>query len=54
MVKVREEKDFKPVCPHCTKATDEIIAVRHGELRRHYIYCCPHCRKILFIEQAGP
>jgi hypothetical protein len=53
MVEVREEKDFKPICPHCSKELEEIIAVRHGGLRRHYVYCCPLCRKIIFIQQAA-
>jgi hypothetical protein len=53
MIDVREEKDFRPVYPHCDGELKETVAVRHGTLRLHYVYCCPHCRKVLGMSQGG-
>ena len=46
---VREEPDFKPTCPHCECSIREIVAVKHGSVKQHVVYCCPQCRKIIGI-----
>ena len=52
MVKVREEKDFVPICPHCERRIEEVVVVKHGFANIHYVYACPHCKKILGVGRS--
>ena len=48
---VDERDDFAPVCPHCEKELNTLIArlLSASILSRRLVYCCPHCRKVLGI-----
>ena len=49
---VDERDDFLPVCPHCEKEMDELLALRLATsvLSKGLLYCCPHCRKVLGVS----
>ena len=48
---VEERDDFKPVCPHCEKQLDKLLArsLQASILSRRLVYCCPHCHKVLGV-----
>lgn len=51
MIRMREQPDVAPVCPHCTAQIDELwfqeLASQFG---RRYIYFCAQCRKVLGVS----
>lgn len=51
MVKIREDKEFRPQCPYCDRTIEELVAVKHGSIKAHYVYACPHCKKVLGVGQ---
>ena len=48
-MKVEENKDMRPVCPHCEGSISTLQYTKHGRLLQHVVYTCQHCRKILQI-----
>jgi hypothetical protein len=48
-MKVDEDKELRPKCPHCERTLERLVKVKHGEYEQHNVYCCPHCHKILGV-----
>ncbi len=48
---VEERDDFQPVCPHCERELDRLMArqLTSSVLSRRLVYCCPYCRKVLGV-----
>ena len=48
---VEERGDFRPLCPHCEREMDRLLArlLTSSFLSRRLIYCCPHCRKAIGV-----
>ena len=49
---VEDRDDFRPVCPHCERELDSLLArqLAASVLSRRIVYCCPHCRKVLGVS----
>jgi len=49
---VDERNDFEPVCPHCGKELDRLIArkLASSMFSKRLVYCCPHCHKVLGVS----
>jgi len=49
---VEERDDFRPICPHCERELDRLIArpLTSSFLTKRLVYCCPNCRKVLGIS----
>ena len=49
---VEERDDVTPVCPHCERELDGLVArpLTSSFLSRRLVYCCPHCRKVLGVS----
>ncbi len=46
--------DFKPLCPYCNNEAREPIAKKETTgISCRYVYCCPHCKKILSVGNEG-
>lgn len=53
-LKFTENNTILPLCPHCAQSLPEIYVQNKGQgiLRtRKTVYFCPHCRKVLGIDQ---
>jgi uncharacterized protein with PIN domain len=57
-VVVTEEPDLVPLCPHCNRELNEIIATSPDvkgsstfTFGKRFVYACPSCRKALGITQ---
>ena len=48
---VIERSDFLPVCPHCEKEMNRLLArkLTASILSRRLVYCCPNCRKAIGV-----
>lgn len=48
---VEERDDFQPICPHCDKVLDRLIArkLSASVFSKRLIYACPECRKVLGV-----
>ncbi len=50
-MQVRFDKEFTPLCPHCNRALEEVVATRmRHDLGRAYMHSCPHCQKVIGIS----
>jgi len=49
---VDERNDFEPVCPHCEKKLDRLIArtLASSMFSKRLVYSCPHCHKVLGVS----
>jgi len=49
---VEERDDFQPLCPHCGREMDRLLArpLSSSLLNKRLIYCCPHCRKAIGVS----
>ncbi len=51
MIRLEEQKQIKPICPHCSAAMDTVwMHELESILGRRYVYFCPHCRKVLGVS----
>ena len=48
---VEERDDFRPLCPHCGREMDRLLArqLTSSFLSKRLIYCCPHCSKAIGV-----
>lgn len=48
---VDERDDFHPVCPHCAKELERLVArkLESSMFSKRLVYCCPYCRKVLGV-----
>ena len=55
-MKVVDQKDFTPICPHCEKKLREVIRVSDRKLigRKGFCYACLHCGKVLGFADWSP
>jgi hypothetical protein len=49
-----EQKDIRPICPHCEARIEKLIKIKDGWLADHQVFCCPRCEKILQITWRVP
>jgi len=49
---VEESDSFVPLCPHCEREIQTVIARKLSSslFSKRLIYCCPHCRKTLGVS----
>ena len=57
-MKIIEDENVRPVCPHCEEELDHILRIsdEKGFFQGHlgYCYVCPACRRILgFADYAS-
>ncbi len=57
-VVVTEDLDLVPLCPHCNRELNEIVATSPKAsgsaaftFGKRHVYACPSCRKFLGITQ---
>ena len=54
---VKARKGEHPLCPHCEKEIQEMVAKQCDKswfkVTEKYIYYCPHCKKVLGIGQSA-
>ncbi len=51
MIKLKENNDAVPVCPHCSERLEELwFRGLRGFLGRRYVYFCSKCRKVLGVS----
>ncbi|MBE0534767.1 MAG: hypothetical protein IH624_03795 [Phycisphaerae bacterium] len=51
MIKLEEQKQVKPVCPHCEAPLETVWMHELASiLGRRYVYFCPKCRKVLGVS----
>jgi len=48
-MKIEKDESVRPVCPHCNRKAENLVTHNEGHMTKHYIYCCPHCHKILGV-----
>jgi hypothetical protein len=51
-IAVEERDDFRPICPHCEREIDRLLArkLQASVLSRRLLYCCPQCRKAIGVS----
>jgi hypothetical protein len=49
---VEERDDFQPLCPHCGKEMQKLLArtLSSSFLSRRLLYCCPNCKKAIGVS----
>lgn len=50
-MKLVETKTETPICPHCEKSFDEVLAKRiKSRMGVRFLYFCGHCKKTLGVS----
>ena len=44
-----KQADYDPLCPHCSKAIEEIHWRQVDAINAEYLFICPKCKKVIGI-----